>query len=187
MAAYGSDPLTSLATCTSYSNPSLCYVFLLLSFFFVRFYGSVRSTKVDARRQFMHYCVVSCRFVYRFSVCFVSVNNALHLLAPFLFFSPRYASVYLLRIDSLLVDDFKMQANLFRCDEYVCSSICLSTRTTRKSRGRTSPNLCMLPVAVAWSSSGGVAIRTSGFLDNGIFPYHGACGKNRARRYVYRR
>ena len=41
----------------------------------------------------------------------------------------------------------------------VCLSVCLSPRVTRKSRGRTSPNFFMLPVAVARSSSDGVAIR----------------------------
>jgi len=46
------------------------------------------------------------------------------------------------------------------CDEYVCLSVCLSTRMTRKPYGgRTSPKfLCMLPVALSQSSSDGVAI-----------------------------
>ena len=41
----------------------------------------------------------------------------------------------------------------------VCLCVCLSTRVTRKPRGRSSPFLCILPVAVARSSSDCVAIR----------------------------
>jgi len=45
------------------------------------------------------------------------------------------------------------------CDKYVCLSVCLSARITRKPHGRTSLHfLCMLPVAVARSSSDGVAM-----------------------------
>jgi len=46
------------------------------------------------------------------------------------------------------------------CDECVCLSVCPSARITRKLHGQTLANfLCMLPVAMARSSSDGVAIR----------------------------
>jgi len=49
------------------------------------------------------------------------------------------------------------------CDVYVsmsvCLSVCLSAHITRKPQSQASPNfLCMLPVAMAWSSSGGFAM-----------------------------
>jgi len=56
----------------------------------------------------------------------------------------------------------------------VCLSVCpVSTRVTRKPHGRT---FGMLPVAVARSSSDGMAIRSSGFMDDVMLSYHGATG-----------
>ena len=45
------------------------------------------------------------------------------------------------------------------CDERVCVCVCLSTIMSSEILFRSSPNLlCMLPMAVAQSSSGGVVI-----------------------------
>ena len=42
---------------------------------------------------------------------------------------------------------------------WLCLSVCLTECITQKPHGRTSPNFsCMLPVAVAWSSSDGIVI-----------------------------
>jgi len=59
-------------------------------------------------------------------------------------------------------------------DECVCMSDLMSARIAREPHGQTSPNcLRMLPVAVARSSSDGVAICTSGFVDDVIFSNSG--------------
>ena len=44
----------------------------------------------------------------------------------------------------------------------------------------------MLSVALARSFSDGVALCTSGFVDDVMFSYHEAIGPNQARRYVYK-
>ena len=56
----------------------------------------------------------------------------------------------------------------------VCLFVCLSARVTRDPHCRTLPIfLCMLPMAVARSSSRGVAIRhTSGFVNDVIFSHN---------------
>jgi len=75
------------------------------------------------------------------------------------------------------------------CDEYVCLFVCLfvclSAHITRKPHGRTSPDvLCMLPVAVARSSSDSAAIRyvLPVLRMTSCFHTMGPVGQNQARR-----
>jgi len=63
----------------------------------------------------------------------------------------------------------------------VCLSVCLSACMSLEPHARTSSNfLCILPVAVYRSSSGGVAtcntLCTSGFVDDIMFSYNGLHG-----------
>jgi len=62
------------------------------------------------------------------------------------------------------------------CNEHVCLSVCVCLSTiiglSSELHVRSSPNfLCMLPTAVARSSSSGVVLCTSGFMDDVIFAH----------------
>ena len=64
------------------------------------------------------------------------------------------------------------------CDQFVCLCVCLPTSTSPEPLDRSSWNcLCISPMAVARSSSGGVAMLcTSGFMDDVTFGCNGPYG-----------
>jgi len=86
--------------------------------------------------------------------------------------------------------DATFYQSLITCDEYVCLFVCLFVCLSVRSHNLKTAwpyftkFLRMLLVAVARSSSDGVAVRTSGFTDDVKFSYHRANGQNQARRYV---
>ena len=68
-------------------------------------------------------------------------------------------SIHTARLDSKRVGQCELTITAKYCDEYVCLSVRLSARISRKLRGQTSPNfLYMLSMVVARSSSGDIVI-----------------------------
>ena len=60
------------------------------------------------------------------------------------------------------------------CDEYVCLSVCLSTRISPEPRAIFTYFLCMLPMSMAWYFSGMLMIGCIAYRREGVTAVHNA-------------